>query len=138
MTIKHFPITKTDKVCELYSEKDGVPISYVCTTDFNISDRPVDIFYRETAHPQFGNKYFGIAPDYESDNFVIFNADKVEDFTFGMVEDDDGNMQYSRSHHDYKSFKNGNMIDGGRQYIRSSLNSKVYIVRNGNMIERLR
>lgn len=132
--IKHFPVTNTEFVANHYSEKDGVPIKYVCTTDFSASDRPVDIFYRETSHPQFGNKYFGIAPDYESDNFIIFNADKVEDFTFGMVEDDDGNMQYSRSHHDYKSFKNGNMIDGGRQYIRSSLNSKVYVVRDGNMI----
>jgi hypothetical protein len=132
--IKHFPITNTDVVVNHYSEKDGVPIKYVCTTDFNASDRPVDIFYRETAHPKFGNKYFGVAPDYESDNFVIFNADKVEDFTFGMVEDDDGDMQYSRSHHDYKSFKNGNMIDGGRQYIRSSLNSQIYVIREGQFI----
>jgi len=132
--IKHFPVTNTDFVVKHYSEKDGVPIKYVCTTDFNVSNRPVDIFYRETAHPQFGNKYFGIALDYESDNFVIFNADKVEDFTFGMVEDDEGNMQYSRSHHDYKSFKNGNMIDGGRQYVRSSLNSQIYVVRDGQFV----
>ncbi len=132
--IKHFPITNTDVVVSHYSEKDGVPIKYVCTTDFNISDRPVDIFYRESPHPQFGNKYFGIAPDYESDDFVIFNADKVENFTFGMVEDDEGDMQYSRSHHDYKSFKNGNMIDGGRQYIRSSLNSQIYVIRDGQFI----
>jgi len=132
--IKHFPITNTDVVVSHYSEKDGVPIKYVCTTDFNVSDRPVDIFYRETSHPQFGNKYFGIALDYESDGFIIFNADKVENFTFGMVEDDDGNLQYSRSHHDYKSFQNGNMIDGGRQYVRSSLNSQIYVIRDGQFI----
>jgi len=132
--IKHFPITKTDKVCSIYSAKDGVPINYVCTTDFNRSDTPVDIFYREIPHPEFGNKYFGIGVDYEDGSYVIFNADKVEGFTFGMVEDDNGDLQYSRSHHDYKSFKNGNMIDGGRQYIRSSLNSKIYVVRNGQMI----
>ena len=132
--IKHFPVTNTDVVVNHYSEKDGVPIKYVCTTDFNVSDRPVDIFYRETSHPQFGNKYFGIALDYESDGFIIFNADKVENFTFGMVEDDDGNLQYSRSHHDYKSFQNGNMIDGGRQYVRSSLNSQIYVIRDGQFI----
>lgn len=134
--IKHFPVTNTDKVIEYYSEKDGIPIKYLCTTDFNVSDRPVDIFYRETPHPQFGNKYFGIGPDYETGGLVIFNADKVEKFTFGMVEDDEGNMQYSRSHHDYKSFNNGNMIDGGRSYIRSSLNPKIYTIRNGQMVLR--
>jgi len=134
--IKHFPVTNTDKVCKHYSEQDGVPIKYVCTTDFNVSDRPADIFYRETAHPEFGNKYFGIAPDYETGGLVIFKADKVENFTFGMVEDDDGDLQYSQYHHDYKSFKNGNMIDGGRQYIRSSLNSKIYTIRNGQMVLR--
>ena len=134
--IKHFPVTNTDKVIEYYSEKDGIPIKYLCTTDFNVSDRPVDIFYRETAHPKFGNKYFGIGPDYETGGLVIFNADKVEKFTFGMVEDDEGNMQYSRSHHDYKSFNNGNMIDGGRSYIRSSLNPKIYTIRNGQMVLR--
>lgn len=132
--IKHFPVTNIDFVVSHYSEKDGVPIKYVCTTDFNVNDRPVDIFYRETAHPEFGNKYFGIAPDYETGGIVIFNADKVENFTFGMVEDDDGDLQYSQYHHDYKSFDNGNMIDGGRLYIRSSLKADIYVVRDGNMI----
>jgi hypothetical protein len=135
--IKHFPITNTDKVIQHYSDKDGVSIRYVCTTDFSISDRPVDIFYRETPHPEFNNRYFGIAVNYEDGSYVIFNADAVEDFSFGMVEDDDGNLQYSQSHHDYKSFDNGNMIDGGREYIRSSYTGvHIYVVRDGKMVER--
>jgi len=134
--IKHFPLTKTDKVIEYYSAKDGVPIAYVCTTDFRRSDAPVDIFYRETPHPEFGNKYFGFGYNYDSGDYVIFNADKVEDFTFGMVEDDGGDLQYSQYHHDYKSFNNGNMIDGGREYIRSSGNTKIYVVKNGTMVEK--
>jgi hypothetical protein len=133
--IKHFPITNTDKVIQHYSTKDGVPINYVCTTDFKTSDRPVDIFYRETPHPAFNNRYFGIAVNFEDGSYVIFNADPVEEFTFGMVEDDDGNLQYSQYHHNYKSFDNGNMIDGGRSYIRHSGNLKVYIVRDGEMIQ---
>lgn len=132
--IKHFPVTNTQYVIKHYSEKDNVPINYVCTTDFNVSDRPVDIFYRSTPHPKFGNKYFGIAPSYESNGFVIFSADKVESFTFGMVEDDDGNLQYSEYHHRCKFFGNGNMIDGGREYVRSSLNAKTYVVLNGEMV----
>ena len=134
--IKHYPITNTETIIKHYSEKDGVPISYVCTTDFNRSDAPVDVFYRSTPHPEFGNKYFGIAPSYESDDFVIFNADKIESFTFGMVEDEYGNLEYSQSHHDCKFFTNGNMIDGGRQYIRSSPNFKIYVVRDGKMVNK--
>jgi hypothetical protein len=134
--IKHYPITNTETVIKYYAQKDGLPIKYICTTDFGASDRPVDIFYRDSPHPEFGNKYFGIAPSYESDDFVIFNADKVEDFTFGMVEDDDGNLQYSEYHHRCKFFENGNMIDGGREYVRSSLNAKIYVVRNGEMVSK--
>jgi hypothetical protein len=133
--IKHFPLTDINNVTAFYSVKDGVPVTYVCTTEFRRSDSPVDIFYRETAHPEFGNRYFGLGYDYDADNYVIFNADKVEDLTFGMVEDDDGNLQYSQFRHDYKSFKNGNMIDGGREYIRSSGNCCIYVVKDGNMIE---
>ena len=132
--IKHLPITNTNKVIEHYTDKDGVPISYVCTTDFKISDRPVDIFYRETPHPKFGNRYFGIAPNYEDGSYVIFNADEIENFSFGLVLDDDGNLQYSQSHHDYKSFDNGNMIDGGRAYIRGSGKISYYRIKDGEMV----
>jgi hypothetical protein len=50
-----------------------------------------------------------------------------------MVENDEGALEYSRSRHDYKEFKNGNMIDGGRDYIRSSGKVKVFVVRDGVM-----
>lgn len=130
--IKHFPITNIDIVIDHYSKKDDVDIKYVCTTDLHHSDVPVDIFYRETPHPEFGNKYFGLY--ISSEGLIISNADKVENFTFGMVEDDDDNLQYSQYRHDYKSFDNGNMIDGGRSYNRYSGKLYTYIVRNGHMI----
>jgi glutamine cyclotransferase len=133
MNIQHFPITNTDKVCELYSEKDGVPVKYVCTTDFHGShDDPADIFYRETPHPEFGNKYFGLR--FRDSKLYIYNADTVDGLTFGIVEDDDGHLQYSQYHHDFKSFNNGNMIDGGRSYIRSSGKVDVYKVQEGEMV----
>ena len=132
--IKHFPILNTDSIAKFYSDKDEVPVKYVCTTDYNTSDRPVDIFYRNTPHPKFGNRYFGIAPNYGDGSYSIFSADAIERFTFGIVEDDDGDLQYSKSNHDYKSFDNGNMIDGGRNYIRHSGNVKVYVVRDGQMV----
>ena len=50
-----------------------------------------------------------------------------------MVENDDGDLEYSRSRHDYKEFKNGNIIDGGRDYIRSNGKVLVFVVRDGIM-----
>lgn len=132
--IKHFPICDIKKATRFYTEKDGVPVSYVCTTDIDTSDIPMDIFYRESPHPEFGNHYFALY--FKPNNtLIIANADKVETLTFGMVEDDNGNLQYSRSHHDYKSFKNGNMIDGGRSYTRYGGKIYYYTIKDGKMIK---
>ena len=134
MTIKHYPVFPTEKVIEHYSNKDGVSVQYVCTTDISRSDMPVDIFYRETPHPEFGNRYFGLYADREG-RVMITNADSVEEFEFGMVENDHGELEYSQSHHDYKQFENGNMIDGGRQYIRTSLGCDVYYIKDGEFVK---
>ena len=131
--IKHYPISKTEQVVQHYSDKDGVPVKYVCTTEFLYPDQPADIFYRKTPHPKFGNKYFGIR--FVGNDPYIFNADDIEKFTFGMVENDDGNLEYSQFRHECKTFKNGNMIDGGRSYIRSSGKFTVYNVRNGELVK---
>jgi len=130
INIKHYPITKTDQVAELYSEKDGVDVKYVCTTE--LSDTIADIFYRPTPHPTFGNKYFAIL--FRDDVPYVAGADQVESLVFGIVENDEGAFEYSRSRHDFKSFNNGNMIDGGRDYIRSSGNVLVCVVRDGSFI----
>lgn len=131
MTIKHYPITKVSQVEKLYSDKDGVPIKYVCSTEFVDVDVIADIFYRETPHPKFNNKYFAVY--FRKDDPYVADADKIEDLTFGMVENDQGDLEYSQYRHDYKSFNNGNMIDGGRDYIRSSGNVRIFVVRNGEM-----
>jgi hypothetical protein len=131
MKIKHFPILDTNKVIEYYNQKDNVAISYVCTTDLNSDDSPADIFYRKTPHPDFDNRYFALRM--RNNKAYISNADTIELLTFGMVEDDGGNLQYSQFHHDYKGFGNGNMIDGGRNYTRSSGKVIYYVVRDGEL-----
>lgn len=128
--IKHHPITKIKQVEKLYSEKDGVEVKYVCTTEFK--DSVADIFYRDSPHPEYGNKYFAIF--FRGENTMIANADCVEDLTFGMVYNDENQLEYSQSRHDYKNFKNGNMIDGGRAYIRSSGNFETFSLKNGQWI----
>jgi len=135
MNIKHYPLFNTNEVCKVYSDKDGVDVKYVCTTDLKASDVPVDVFYRATPHPEFGNRYFGLYYDHHRDATMITNADIVETQEFGVVENDEGELEYSQSHHDYKQFENGNMIDGGRQYIRSSLGADVLKVKDGEFVK---
>jgi hypothetical protein len=119
MNIHHEPLFDTIKVEAHYTEKDGVEVKYVCTTDLKASDVPVDVYYRETPHPEFGNRYFGLYHDHVRGHTMITNADIVESLEFGMIEQD-GKYYYSQSHHDYKVLENGKMIDGGRAYIKSS------------------
>jgi len=135
MNIKHHPITNTKNAEEAYSRVDGIPVKYVCTTELP-NGSIGDIFYRETPHPEFGNRYFALFWKWLNDDEVIMisNADFVENVSFGMVQNDDNELEYSMTRHDYKSFNNGNMIDGGRDYIRSSGDTKVFVVRNGEMI----
>ena len=141
MNIQHEPNFDIEKVEKIYSEKDDVEVKYVCTTDLNASDVPVDVFYRPTPHPQFGNHYFGIYHDHFRGHTMITNADIVESLEFGMIEVD-GKYYYSQSHHDYKTVGD-KMIDGGRQYIRSNggvitmhiKNGKFYIKELEGMIE---
>jgi hypothetical protein len=127
MNIQHESLFDTAKVEKLYTEKDGVEVKYVCTTDLKTSDRPMDIFYRATPHPQFGNYYFGILR--HNDQTMITNADVIESLEFGMIEVD-GKYHYSQSHHDYKVVGD-RMIDGGRQYIKSSGGAVAMRVKNG-------
>ena len=130
--IKHYPQLDTAKVIEYYEEKDNVTITYICTTDLRVSDHPVDIFFRESPHPEFGNRYFGLYA-YNGD-VMICNADNVEELEFGVVENDAGQLEYSQSHHDYKSFDNGSMIDGGRAYIRCNTGYELFKVKDGQFV----
>ena len=135
--IKHEPQFDTEKVCKHYSEKDGVPVKYVCTSALGDEAQAMDIFYRDTPHPEFGNRYMGLYHHPMTSNLMITNADRIETQEFGLVEDGDDNLQYSAHRHDYKMFENGNMIDGGRAYIKSSgCPVYMYAVRDGKMVEK--
>jgi len=127
MKIKHAPLLNTKEVECHYFENDGVPITYVCTTDLNASDTPLDIFYRETPHPEFGNRYFGLY--FRNDILMITGADQVENYDFGMIQGAEGEWFYSQSHHDCLMV-DGKMIDGGRVYARGS-GFEIFKIRNG-------
>jgi hypothetical protein len=135
MDIKHPYQFDREKVESHYTEKDGVLVKYVCTTDLKASDVPVDVYYRATPHPEFGNRYFGLYHDNVRGHMMICNADIVEDFEFGMIKDSDNNWYYSSSHHDC-IFIEDKMIDGGRKYIRSTGLDGVFRIKDGKFIEK--
>ena len=121
MIVKHHPLFDTARAEKLYSEKDGVPVKYVCTSAPNEhADYAADIFYRETPHPEFGNRYFGL---YWNRVYVelptqlmITNADMVETLEFGMIEGLEG-WEYSQHRHDFRQVGDC-AVDGGRSYFK--------------------
>lgn len=134
MKIKHEPMFDPKKVEKMYSEKDGVPVKYVMTSELPERNQVMDIFYRETPHPEFGNRYFGIFSANGGSTFIT-NADTIEGCIIVTVKDDNGKCQYSAYSHDYKSFNNGNMIDGGRAYTRCSRQTIGFKVNDGELVK---
>lgn len=137
MEVFHKPLTDVSKICEHYSRKDGVPISYVCTTEKSRGTPTVDIFYRDTPHPDFGNNYFGIY--FTVDIPCICNADWVEDLQFGMIKYE-GVWYYSRYTHDFLTVGPCS-IDGGRSYSKVSYDTsfgmpltRAFEVRSGEFV----
>jgi hypothetical protein len=139
LAIKHRPQFDVKTIEQHYSEKDGVDVKYVCTSDLIAEDVPVDIFYRETPHPEFGNRYFGLYLDRVRDHLMITNADVIEQKDFGVIAVD-GEYHYSQSRHDYNAVTEDCAIDGGRQYVRvigKSVTDQFTILRikNGDFVQ---
>lgn len=129
MEINHAPNFDVDKVIAHYREKDGVDIKYVCTSDLKASDVPVDIFFRETPHPEFGNRYFGLFYDHIRDGVMITDADIIDGQEFAMIQAEDGSWYYSSCHHDNVMI-DGKQIDGGRVYHRG-YGFELFILKDG-------
>lgn len=141
--VKHFPKFDTQAIERLYSKKDGVPVEYVCTTELRSYGRPLDIYYRETPHPEFGNSYFGLGyyhyanPPFET-YIGISNADEVEELTFACIPNSEEVYTYSQHTHDYREWGSAS-IDGGRSYTRLLYDRqppevKTFVVRDGEFI----
>ena len=141
MNINHRPMFDIEKATKLYSEKDGVPVKYVCTSATNAhASFAADIFYRETPHPEFGNRYFGLYRNPYANDFqvMITDADNIEKLDFDMIEKN-GIWYYSQHRHDFFSV-GGTAIDGGRSYLRLvgdvKTPTKRLVIRNGEFVEK--
>lgn len=140
--IHHRPILDTKRVCELYSAKDGVPVTYVCTSALSNEASAMDIFYRDSPHPEFGNHYFGLFLsgfyDGEEPMILITNADTIENVEFGMKEYN-SEWHYSQHRHDFYTIGDVS-LDGGRAYFRCVGNvkspTKFFEVKDGEFVEK--
>lgn len=120
-------------------EKHYKDSKYVCDTSLKTSggnwgESCVSVFYQKEKHPKFGNNYFGLyyTPD---GTLMICNADQIEDQTIVGIKCDNGDIIYSRYRHDYFTHR-GEMIDGGRDYTRSSGGEQVELrVKDGVLEE---
>ena len=134
-SIIHEPIFDTLKIEDHYSKKDGVEVKYVCTSAPNAyATYAADIFYRETPHPEFGNRYFGLYI-HNDNQIMITNADEIENLEFACIEDNKGDLHYSAHRHDFK-VRDDKMIDGGRAYIKTNrCEIHVFKVLNGEFVK---
>jgi hypothetical protein len=110
-------------------------MGYWCTKRLNggWNERPVDVFYQPEPDTEKGHKhYFGM--------FVQDSAVWITDATSAFEEPitgiicEDGEVIVSRFRHDYVT-KGDRMIDGGRDYVRSSLHPSASVtVIDGNFV----
>lgn len=136
MNISHRPIFNTNVIIKHYTKKDGVDISYVCTSALGDETSAMDIFYRETPHPKFSNRYFGLYHD--GGHIMICSADGVEDLVFDTVLVN-GQYHYSQHRHDFHTVGPVS-IDGGRAYTRlvGDIHAEraLFVVRDGRFVRK--
>jgi hypothetical protein len=133
VNINHRPILDVKFCEEAYTKKDGVPVKYVCTTALDGGVNAGDVFYRDTPHPQFGNRYFQLIVLHG--NLFIRGADVVEGLIFDMLY---GNSywHYSQHRHDFLSVGDC-AIDGGRAYTKllgENLITHTFKVKDGEFV----
>lgn len=125
------------KIEEKYNAKY---MGYWCTKRPNggWNDSPVDVFYVENPDTSKGHtNYFGMfikTDPYSGEStgsvYITEASTAFSDPISGIVTDD-GEVIVSRYRHDYVE-KDGHMIDGGRDYTRSSMHPTVMVTVNGD------
>jgi hypothetical protein len=97
------------------------------------SETPVDVFYVENPDTSKGyTNYFGLF--YQNDELYITEASTAFSEPITGILCEDGEVLVSRYRHDFRT-KGDVMIDGGRDYLKSSKGTFVNVsVRNGDFL----
>jgi len=94
------------------------------------NESPVDVFYQPNPDTAKGHThYFGMF--YRDDMLYITEASTAFSDPIAGIPTDDGEVIVSRYRHDYVT-KDGRMIDGGRDYVRSSIHPTVRVTVDGD------
>lgn len=98
----------------------------------NWSETPVDVFYQPDPDVQKGHShYFGIYRSYSANTWMICNAETAFCDPLYGVCCDTGEVIISRFRHDYVT-RGNYMVDGGRDYLRSSQHPAVIVKVEGS------
>lgn len=130
MIIHHESLT-TPKEVEQYYDQKGESVRYCCTTELDVPDVPVDIFYRNKSFGDNNSRYFGLYWDKNNKQLAMMNADMVEGMTFAMIENDN-NWYYSSTLSDEKAVGD-KIIGGGRQVI-TGWGFEIYRLEEGQFV----
>ena len=130
MIIHHESLTEPKEV-EQYYEQKGESIRYCCTSELDVPDVPVDIFYRNKSFGDNVRRSFGLYWDKSLRKLSIMNADMVEGMTFAMIENDN-NWYYSSTLSDEKAVGD-KIIGGGRQQI-TGWGFEIYRLEEGQFV----
>lgn len=129
----HFNEAQIKKIEEL---KDAKYMGYWCTKrlDGSWNERPVDVFYQPNPNVELGHKhYFGMFV--QNGSVWICDATTAFEEAIGGIITEDGEVLVSRFRHDYVTKEGGYMIDGGRDYLRSSLHPTICVeVKDGEFV----
>lgn len=125
-----------DSIKKIEDIKGAKYMGYWCTKHSKgfWNEQPVDVFYQPNPDLEQGHShYFGI---FVRDNSVfICDAASAFSETIGGIMCDDGEVLVSRYRHDYVTKDGGYMIDGGRDYLRSSLHPTISVeVKDGEFV----
>ena len=130
MIIHHESLTEPKEV-EQYYEQKVESIRYCCTSELDVPDVPVDIFYRNKSFGDNVSRYFGLYWDKSLRKLSMMNADMVEGMTFAMIENDN-NWYYSSTLSDEKAVGD-KIIGGGRQQI-TGWGFEIYRLEEGQFV----
>ena len=125
-----------DSIKRIEEIKGAKYMGYWCTKHSKgfWNEQPVDVFYQPNPDLEQGHShYFGI---FVRDNSVfICDAASAFSETIGGIMCGDGEVLVSRYRHDYVTKDGGYMIDGGRDYLRSSLHPTISVeVKDGEFV----
>lgn len=107
---------------------------YVCETclknsNGNWVNQPIAIFYQEKLKQPEHSHWFGLywGGDTADTLMIVDASDVLKDSWSGVLDESTGEVYYSRYRHDFRELPGGGFIDGGKDYIRTSLENGKWV-----------